>query len=205
MSYILCFMETLWAIFSYCAEDTPSQMRCVIRYSTKSRARYTFQELWWRTLIYTARPCLISHKRFPNSGEVVFVRRQILSSRLHLSCHAVSRFLGFVLTVPEVIEAQYLFASSSIFSEMFRSGSGFWSEVCFKDVVCDSTSFLCSSWGVCVFSLVSAVESFWKLANLNYPQKSPEVAATQHMGLVEYSSVGLRSVSHCSGVKMWHF
>ena len=34
---------------------------------------------------------------------------------------------------------------------------------------------------------------------------SPEVAATQHMGLVEYSSVGLRSVSHCSGVKMWHF
>ena len=56
-----------------------------------------------------------------------------------------------------------------------------------------------------MFSLVSAVGFFWILANLNYPKKSPEVAARQHMGLVEYSSVSLRSVSHCSGVKMWHF
>ena len=157
------------------------------------------------TLIYTARSGLISHKRFPNSGEVVFVRREKWSSPLHLSCDAVSRFLGFVSTVLGVIEAQYLFASSSIISELFRSGSVFWSEVSFRDVVCDSTSFLCFSWGVCVFSLVSAVESFWKLAELNYPQISPEVAARQHMGLVEYSSVGLRPVSHCSGVKMWHF
>ena len=32
------------------------------------------QELQWRTLLYTAPPCLISHKRFPNRGEVVSVR-----------------------------------------------------------------------------------------------------------------------------------
>ena len=64
---------------------------------------------------YTARSCLISHKRFPNSGEVVFVRRGNWSSPLHLSCDAVSRVFGFVLTVLGVIEAQYLFASSSIF------------------------------------------------------------------------------------------
>ena len=169
-----------------------------------SRGRYTFQELWWRTLIYTAGSCLISHRRFPNSGEVVFVRRKNWSPPLHLSCDAVSRFLGFVLTVLGVIEAQYLFATSFNFSELFRSGSGFWSEVSSKNVVCDCTTFLCFGWGVCVFSLVSAVESFRKLANLNYPQISPEVAARQHMGLVEFSSVGLRSVSHCSGVKMWH-
>ena len=124
---------------------------------------------------------------------------------LHFNCDAVSRFLGFVLTVLGVIEAQYMFATSFIFSELFRSDSGFWSEVSFTDVVCESTSFLCFSWGVCVFSLISAVESFWILANLNYAQISPGVAARQHMGLVEYSSVGLRSVSHCSGVKMWHF
>ena len=198
-------METLWANFSHCAQDTPSQMACVIRYFAESRGKYTFQELWWRTLIYAARPCLISHKRFPNSGEVVFVRTEIFSSPLRFSCDAVSRFLGFVLKVLRVFEAQYLFTTSFIFSALFRSGSGFWSEVFFKDVVCASTSFLSFSWGLCVFSRVSAVESFWILANLNYPRISAEVAARQHMGLVEYSSVGLRSVSHCSGVKMWHF
>ena len=171
----------------------------------KSRGSYTFQEVRWRKLIYTARPCFFSHKRFLNSDEVVFVRREILSSPSHFSCDAVSRLLGFVLKVLGVIEAQYSFATSFIFSELFRSGSEFWNEVSFYDVVCESTSFLCFSWGVCVLSLVSAVESFWILANLNYPQISPEVAARQHMGLVEYSSFGLRSVSHYSGVKMWHF
>ena len=129
----------------------------------------------------------------------------MLSSPLYFSCDAVSRFLGFVLKVLGVFEAQYLFATSFFFSELLRSGSGFGSEVSFIDVVCESTSFLCFSWGVCVFSLVSAVEFFLILANLNYPQISPEVAARQDMGLVEYSSVGLRSVSHCAGVKMWHF
>ena len=74
------------------------------------------------------------------------------------------------------------------------SDSGFWSEVSFIDIVCEFTSFLCFNWGVCVFSLVLAAESFWILANLNYPQISPGVAARQHMGLVEYSSVGLRSL-----------
>ena len=156
-------------------------------------------------MIYTARPCHISHKRFPNSGEVVFVRREKLLSRLHFSCDAVSRFLGFILKVLGVIKAQYLFAIGFIFSELFRSGSGFWGEVSFNDVVCESTSFLWFSWGVCVFSLVSAVESFWILTNLNYPEISPQVAARQHMGLVEYSFAGLRSVSQCSGVKIWHF
>ena len=198
-------METLWVNFSYCAQDTPSQVGCVIRWFTKSRGRYTFQDLRWRTLAYRAHSCLISHKRFPNSVEVVFVRREILSPPSHFCCDAVNCFLGFVLKVLGVIEAQYLFATSLIFSEIFRSDSGFWIEVYFIDVVCDSTSFLCFSWGVCVFSLVSAVESFWILANLNYPQISPGVAARKQMGLVEYSSVGLRSVSHCSGVKMWHF
>ena len=198
-------METLWANFSYCAQDTPSQMGCVFRQFTKSRGRYIFQELWWRTLIYTALACLISHNRFPNSGEVVFVRTEILSSPLHFSCDALSCFLGFVLKVLVDIQAQYLFATSFIFSELLRSGSGFWSEVSFNDIVCESTSILCFSWGVCVFSLVLAVESFWKLANLNYLQISPEVAARQHMGLVECSSVGPRSVINCSGVKMWHF
>ena len=75
--------------------------------------------------IYTARPCIISHKRFPNSGEDVFVRKEILSSPIHFSCDAVSRSLGFVLKVLGVIEAQYLFATSFIFAELFRSGSGF--------------------------------------------------------------------------------
>ena len=75
--------------------------------------------------IYTARSCLISHKRFPSSVEVVFVREEILSSPVHFSCDAVCRFLGFVLKIPGVIEAQYLFATSFIFLELFRSGSGF--------------------------------------------------------------------------------
>ena len=180
-------------------------MGCAVRKFTKSRGSYSFQELRWRTLIYTARPCFITHKRFANSGEVIFVRREILSSPLHFSCDAVSRFLGFVFTVLGVIEAQHLFATSFISSDLFCRGSGFWSEVSFIDDVCDSTSFLYFSWGVCVFSLVSAVESIRILANLNYPQISPKVSARQYMGLVEYSSVGLRSVSHCSGVKMWHF
>ena len=180
-------------------------MGCVIRYFTKSSGSYSFQELRERTLIYTARPCLISHNNFPNSVGVVFVRKEILSSPLHSSCDAISRFLGFVLTVLGVIEAQHLFATTFNFSELFRSGSGFWGEVSFNDVVCESTSFLYFSWSVCVFSLVSAVESFKILANLNFPQISPEVAARQQMGLVEFSFAGLRSVSHCSGVKIWRF
>ena len=43
------------------------------------------------------------------------------------------------------------------------------------------------------------------VANLISPQISPEVAARQHMGLVKHFSAGLRTVSECSGVKMWHF
>ena len=144
-------------------------------------------------------------QQFPKQRWSCFVNSQILSSPLHFSCDAVSCFVGFVLKILGDIEAQYLFATSFIFSELFRRGSGFWSEVSFIDDVCESTSFLCFSSGVCVFSLISAVESFWILANLNYPQISPKVAARQHMGLVEYSSVGLRSVSHCSGVKLWQF
>ena len=62
---------------------------------------------------------------FPSSGEVVFVKREILSSPLHFSCDAFSCFLGFVLKVLGVIEAQYLFATSIISSELFRRGSGF--------------------------------------------------------------------------------
>ena len=46
------------------------------------------------------------------------MRRQLLSSPLHFSCDAVIRFLGFVLKVLGVIEAQYLFATSFIFSEL---------------------------------------------------------------------------------------
>ena len=142
---------------------------------------------------------------FPKQRWSCFVRREIFLSPLHFSCDAVSRFLEFVLTVLRVIEAQHSFATNFIFSELFRRGSGFSSEVSFNDVIRHSTSFLYFSWGVCLLSLVSAVESFWIIANLNYPHISPEVAARQHMGLVEYSSVGLRSVSHRSGVKLWHF
>ena len=76
-------------------------------------------------MIYTTRSRLIPHKRFPNSGEVVFVRREIWPSPLHFNCDAVSRVLGFVLKVLGAIEAQYLFANSFIFSELFRTGSGF--------------------------------------------------------------------------------
>ena len=86
------------------------------------------------------------------------MRKEILSSPLHSSCDTVIRFLGFVLKVLGVIEAQYLFATSVIFPELIRSGSGFRSEVSFNDVFFESTSFLCFSWGVCVFSLVSEVE-----------------------------------------------
>ena len=69
------------------------------------------------------------------------MRREILSFPLHFSCDAVSYFLDFTLTVLAVIEAQYLFASGFIFSELFRSGSGFSSEVSFNDDVCDSHHF----------------------------------------------------------------
>ena len=99
-------------------------------------------------------------QQFPEQRWSCFVNSQILSSPLHFSCDVFNRFLGFVLKVVGVFEAQYLFAARFIFSELFRSGSGFGSEVSFNDDVCESTSFLYFSWGVCVFSLVSAVESF---------------------------------------------
>ena len=50
---------------------------------------------------------------------------KILSSPSHFSCDAVCRFLGSVLKILGVFEAQYLFATSFIFSELFRSGSRF--------------------------------------------------------------------------------
>ena len=78
---------------------------------------------------------------FPNNVEVFFVRNEILSFSLHFSCDAVSCFLDFALTVLGVFEAQYLFANSFIFSELFRSVSGFSSEVSFNDDVCDSHHF----------------------------------------------------------------
>ena len=143
-------------------------------------------------------------QQFPKQRWSCFVNSQILSSPLHFSCDAFNSFCVSFWKFWELLRHSTCLLLVS-FSELFRSGSGFWSEVSFIDVVCESTSFLCFSWGVYMFSLVSAVESFWILANLNYLQISPKVAARQHMGLVEYSSVGLRSVSHCSGVKMWHF
>ena len=124
--------------------------------------------------------------------------KTVISTTFQLWCRY--SFLGFRFE-----SSGSYWGTNFIFSELFRSGSGFSIEVSFNDVVCESTSFLYFSWGVRVFSLISAVESFWILANLNYPQTSPEVAARQHKGLVEYSSVVLRSVSQCSGVKMWHF
>ena len=161
-------------------------------------------------MIYRAFPCLISHKRFPNSVEVVFVRKEILSSALHVSCDAISRRVSIrqlwevlrhstgllvvsfsrncSVAVPDC-EMRFLLMTSFVTLHHFSWGRHSWTH----------------SWGVCVFSLVSAVESFSILANLNSSQISPEVAARQHMGLVEYSSAGLRSVSNCSGVKMWHF
>ena len=42
-----------------------------------------------------------------------------------VGCDIVIRFQGFVLTILGVIEAQYWFAPIFIFSELFRSGSGF--------------------------------------------------------------------------------
>ena len=68
-------------------------------------------------------------QQFPKQRWSCFVNSQILSSPLHFSCDAFNCFLGFVLKVLGVIEAQYLFATSFIFSELFRSGSGFGSEV----------------------------------------------------------------------------
>ena len=76
------------------------------------------------TDIYSSSTTHLS-QAFPNSDEVFFVRREILSSPLDFSRDAVSRFLGFVLRVLGVIKAQYLFATSFNFSELFRSGSGF--------------------------------------------------------------------------------
>ena len=64
-------------------------------------------------------------QQFPKQRWSCFVRSQILSLPLHFSCDAVNRFLGFVLKVLGVIEAQYLFATSFIFTELLRSGSGF--------------------------------------------------------------------------------
>ena len=64
-------------------------------------------------------------QQFPKQRWSCFVRSQILSSPLHFSCDAFNCFLGFVLKVLGVIEAQYLFAASFIFSELFSSGSGF--------------------------------------------------------------------------------
>ena len=64
-------------------------------------------------------------QQFPKQRWSCFVRSQIMSSPIHFSCDAFNRFLGFVLKVLGVIEAQYLFATSFIFSELFRRGSGF--------------------------------------------------------------------------------
>ena len=64
-------------------------------------------------------------QQFPKQRWSCFLRSQILSSPLHFSCDAFIRFLGFVLKVLGFIEAQYLFATSLIFSELFRRGSGF--------------------------------------------------------------------------------
>ena len=62
---------------------------------------------------------------FPKQRRSCFVRKENWLSPLHFSCDAVSRFLDFLLTVLGVIEAQHLFATSFIFSELFRRGSGF--------------------------------------------------------------------------------
>ena len=58
-------------------------------------------------------------QHFPKQRWSCFVNSQILSSALHFNCDAVVCFLGFVLKVLRVIEAQYLFATSFFFSELF--------------------------------------------------------------------------------------
>ena len=90
---------------------------------------------WHMEVVYVSSLTSVSQ----NSSEVVIVRREILSSPLHFSCDVVIRFLGFVLTFLAVFEAQYWLARSFIFSELFRSGSGFRSEVSFNGDACDYT------------------------------------------------------------------
>ena len=141
---------------------------------------------------------------FPKQRWSCFVKKEILLSPVHFSCDAISGFLDFVLTVLGALRHSTCLPLVSFSRKCSVAVPDF--EVRFPLL----TTFVnlhhfSFGWGVYVFSLVSAVESFLILTNLNYPQISPEVAARQHMGLVEYSFAGLRSVSHCSGVKMWHF
>ena len=77
------------------------------------------------------------------------------------------------------------FAPCFIFSELIRSGSGFWSDFSFNGDVFNFTSVLRFSSGLYVFSLVSAVELFWMLPNFNFQRMSPNVAARQHLRLLD--------------------
>ena len=118
----------LWIPHGQCSRVVPSILldKWVVQFDsfTKTTGIYTFQEIKLRTLTDRTCPSLISHKSFPDSGEVAIVRRPFLSSPLHFTCDIVNRFLGLVSTVLGVIEAQYWFFSSFIFWELFSSGSG---------------------------------------------------------------------------------
>ena len=59
------------------------------------------------------------------NNEVLFMRSEMLSPPLRVSCDVFIHFQVFVLAVLENIEAQYWFALSFVFSELFPSGSGF--------------------------------------------------------------------------------
>ena len=136
-------------------------------------------------MTYKCLSCLIYHKLFSNSNFVTVSGKKLLFP-LHFSSYVVISSYIFVVNVLRVIGAQYWFALSFIFSKMFRSGSAFWKEVIFNGNVCNSTSILGFISGVCVFWLLSVVESLWILANLNCTGVSRGCCQTTP-GIVEFS------------------
>ena len=161
-------------------------MSCLIRLFLKSRGSYIFHGLEWRAVTYRSRSLFISHKLLPNN-EVPFVPGE--------NC-----YLQYLSAVMLLFISRFSFW---IFWELWRHNTGLFlvsisrnCSVAAPDfevrfflkatfVILHQRSVLVQV--VCVFWLVLAVESLWILAILNFPQMSPDVAARQHLGLVEFS------------------
>ena len=109
-------MKTLWAKFLYFVRYTTSQMGCFIKLFSKSRDTNGSEELEYRTVANRSCSSLVCLKLLPNS-EVRIVRGG--NCYLHYMSALTTLFVS-VLTVLGVIEAQYWFAPSFNFSELFR-------------------------------------------------------------------------------------
>ena len=173
---------------------------CLFRLIPKSIGSYSCQETGWMTVACGAHSCCISHKLFPNS-EVTIVRRETLSSTLHLSCDCGFRVLGLILPVLRVIEEQYWFVLSFVFRSCPVLVPDFEVRFPFMATLVLLNHFSVLFWPYACFRYSQQKSRYENQLTRTFHGCLQRLLSVNRWNCWKYRSGNLQSVTHSSGVK----